>query len=167
MLKPQDILVVTYLSLHDEPWTYPSLALGVGVSTSEAHASVRRAGVSRLYDPSSRRVLRAPLFEFISHGLAYVYPVERGQLTRGIPTAHAAPPLCEFIRVGEGEVPPVWPDPEGTTRGEAWSPLYSSVPAVARRDPALYEALALIDAIRGGRARERALAINELTRRLR
>lgn len=35
----------------------------------------------------------------------------------------------------------------------------------ARRDPALYELLALVDALRGGRARERKLAQDELARR--
>ncbi|MGA7802557.1 MAG: nucleotidyltransferase domain-containing protein, partial [Gammaproteobacteria bacterium] len=36
----------------------------------------------------------------------------------------------------------------------------------AKRDPALYALLALVDAIRGGRARERALAMKELKQRL-
>jgi len=36
---------------------------------------------------------------------------------------------------------------------------------VSRRHPALYELLALVDALRGGRARERKLAREELARR--
>ena len=45
--------------------------------------------------------------------------------------------------------------------------LYASVPGAARRDRALYDLLALVDAIRIGRARERALAEKEITHRLR
>jgi hypothetical protein len=40
------------------------------------------------------------------------------------------------------------------------------VPAAARRNSALYDLLALVDALRIGRARERNLAEKELTVRL-
>ena len=46
-------------------------------------------------------------------------------------------------------------------------PLYRTVPAAALRDPILYELLALVDALRDGRARERQLAAQELIARLR
>jgi hypothetical protein len=54
-------------------------------------------------------------------------------------------------------------------RGAFWQEaagavFHPSVPAASRRDEALYEAL--VDAIRGGRARERTLAAEELSRRL-
>ena len=45
-------------------------------------------------------------------------------------------------------------------------PLYKSVPHAALRDPALYELLALVDAIRDGRAREGNLAERDLVHRL-
>jgi hypothetical protein len=47
-------------------------------------------------------------------------------------------------------------------RGIALTPLYKTVPEAAKRDSLLYERLALIDAIRDGRARERNLAEKEL-----
>ncbi|MDO9620597.1 MAG: hypothetical protein Q7I91_01690, partial [Moraxellaceae bacterium] len=56
------------------------------------------------------------------------------------------------------ELPPVWPSPEGTVRGLSFSPLYRSAPEAALRDIKLHELLALADALRGGRARERKLA---------
>lgn len=64
------------------------------------------------------------------------------------------------------ELPPVWPDPAGTVRGESFEPLHRAAPEAARRDPGLYELLALLDALRGGRARERKLARAELEARL-
>ena len=86
-------------------------------------------------------------------------------MTRGLPTAHAAAPLRD--RIGQSaDPPPVWPSPDGQSRGLALYPLYPSVPSAAMRDPDLYEALALFDAIRGGNARERNLASQLLTKRL-
>ena len=64
------------------------------------------------------------------------------------------------------EPPPVWPFAEGNTRGYAFLPLYKTVPKAAKEDERFYELLVLVDAIRGGRARERQLAIQELRKRL-
>jgi hypothetical protein len=78
-----------------------------------------------------------------------------------MPTAHAAPVLKKVI-AGTKNAPPVWPDPEGTVRGESFSPLYKSAPKAAAQDSRLYDALALFDAIRGGAAREREVAARML-----
>lgn len=161
VLKPQDVLVLLKLVVSDDEWTYPSLAYALGMSASEVHAAIIRAGESGLLNPSTKRPNRQALLEFLVHGLRYVFPAARGGVTRGLPTAHAALPLSDRIAAG-GELVPVWPDPEGEVRGEELRPLYPSVPGAARRDPALYKLLALVDAIRGGRARERSLAIEEL-----
>ncbi len=102
--------------------------------------------------------------EFFIHGLRYVFPPVWLGVTRGIPTSYGAPPLSKEFAAGD--LPPVWPHPEGTLRGEGLVPLYRSVPEAALRDAHLYEWLAIIDALRSGRARERALATKELQRRL-
>jgi hypothetical protein len=81
-----------------------------------------------------------------------------------MPTAFAAKPLLGKIVMPDEPVP-VWPDPEGPERGQAFSSLYKSVPKAARKDVILYEYLVIVDAIRGGRARERELAIKELKMR--
>jgi predicted TIM-barrel fold metal-dependent hydrolase len=52
----------------------------------------------------------------------------------------------------------VWPDAEGNVRGLGVVPLHRGVPAAAQKDKRLYELLALIDLLRGGRARERQWA---------
>ena len=56
----------------------------------------------------------------------------------------------------------MWPDKDGSVRGETLYPLYPTAPQAAARNPPLYELLALFDAIRGGSARERALAVQLL-----
>ncbi len=148
------------------------------MSPSQVFRSVDRAEIARLFDdpiipPPPRMRDERPVSrpnainvkEFLIHGVKYAFPVQRGALTRGIPTAHAAPPLSTQIQQGS-EPPPVWPTPDGTVRGTEFSPLYKNVPAAARRDPKLYELLALVDAIRDGRAREREIAIRELNARI-
>ncbi|MFM7137563.1 MAG: hypothetical protein ACKO1M_10915 [Planctomycetota bacterium] len=82
-----------------------------------------------------------------------------------MPTAHAAPPLAELI-VQDNDPVPVWPDPQGEARGASFKPLYRGAPKAARADAKLYQCLSLIDALRGGRARERNLAKEHLTRLL-
>jgi hypothetical protein len=96
----------------------------------------------------------------------YAYPPQYGALTRGIPTGYAAYPLKEKLAIGKKDVPPVWPHPEGDVRGYEFSPLYKSAPSAALKDKDLYALLAILDAIRDGRARERDLAIKELQSRL-
>ena len=61
----------------------------------------------------------------------------------------------------------MWPWHEGNTRGVGLAPLYKSVPQAALRDPNLYQLLALVDAIRDGRARERKIAERDIVHRLR
>ena len=58
------------------------------------------------------------------------------------------------------------PYAEGSVRGVEFSPLYKNVPKAALGDSKLYELLTLVDAIRDGRARERDLAVRELTARI-
>jgi DNA-binding Lrp family transcriptional regulator len=165
-LKPQDVVVLLKLaSREDATWSYPKLSVELGMSPSEVHASVRRATQSGLLQESTRSVNRAALLEFLVHAVKYVFPPERGGVTRGVPTAHSASPLRQHFRAGSA-LPIVWPDPEGAVRGEALEPLYPSVPHAARADAHLYEWLVLVDAVRAGRARERELAVAELRRRL-
>src|SRR5208282_1064574 len=158
--------------------TYAELGEGLAMSASQVFRSAERAEEARLIyrlsaPPASGHTKDQPKFwpireslkEFLIHGVKYAFPVHRGGLVRGMPTAHAAPPLDRQI-AESFDPPPVWPDPEGTVRGLEFSPLYKNVPAAARRDPKLYELLALVDAIRDGRAREREVAIRELTARI-
>ena len=143
---------------------YADLSRDLGISASEVHAAVRRGIAAGLIDPQSRNPLRKPLEDYLLHGVRYAFPAKQGSIARGIPTAHAAPPLSEKINLDE--LPPVWPDPQGTVRGVAVEPLHRNVPKAAKADALLYEVLALVDALRIGRARERSLAAEELKRRI-
>lgn len=166
ILKPQDIFILLKLiAIKRDNWSYSSLAHELYMSPSEVHAGIKRATIARLFDANRKRPVRKSLEEFILHGVKYAYPPEPGGLTRGIPTGYAGPPLNHIIGQSDEE-PPVWPDPEGNILGFAFPPLFKSVPKAAAIDQKLYELLVLVDAIRGGRARERDIAARELEIRL-
>lgn len=163
-LKPQDVLFLLKLVARGKiPWSYNGLAVELGMSPSEVHAAAQRAVAARLAIKEADNIWPniRNLGEFLEHGIQYVFVPDRGELNRGMPTAYASAPLNRYFGSDE-ELPPVWPDPEGEVRGESFSPLYRSVPKAAKNDPALYQLLALVDAIRGGRAREREIAKKEL-----
>lgn len=79
---------------------------------------------------------------------------------RGCPRATPPPAFAGVF--AEGHDPLVWPDAQGTVRGEGLMPLHPCVPGAALRNAALYELLALFDALRAGRARERGMAATRL-----
>lgn len=165
MLKPQDLVVAVRLAIPStDSSTYPRLGASLRMSASEAHAAVRRAAESGLVDGVTRKAKRSALLEFLVHGLRYVFPPSWSGVSRGIPTSHAAPPLSRSIV--EGDLPPVWPHPGGVMRGQGLRPIYKSIPDASLLDAEFYEWMALLDAIRSGRARERELAVRLIRERL-
>ena len=168
-LKPQDVYVVLKLVAQGARRApYSHLALELVMSPSEVHASVKRARASGLLhgpDFENRPNIGA-LEEFLTHGLKYVFPAERGELTRGVATSYGASPLRAMIARTDDPIP-VWPYPDGKQRGVSLAPLYKTAPMAALRDESFYELLALADALREGRVRERKIAENELHSRLR
>lgn len=162
MLKPQDLFVLLKIvSLRNGDWTYPALSRLLFMSPSEIHGSVQRCHESRLLDLRKRIPRRAPLLEFLLHGVPYVYPAHRGCLTRGMPTSFAAHPLKDLVEQ-QLAIIPVWPFVDGETTGYELLPLHRSAPKAALLDGNFYELLALVDVLREGRARERQYARKEL-----
>lgn len=207
-LKPQDFLVALKLvAWADQRWTYARLAQELGLSASEAHASVKRGLMSGLllqnrasaslvsgaagaetqalhepqgiYRVTRKRVRRGvkptedvgpldnpvrvhaqALAEFALHGAKYAFPGVRLPLAVGVPTSHSAPAFAGVFAPGSTDF--VWPHPNGSVRGIGVEPLHPSVPYAATQDPKLYEMLALFDALRVGKARERNMAMERL-----
>jgi len=165
-IKPQDILVLLKLCLWQErEWRHIDLSMELGLSQTEVSFALERCRVSGFLDEAKKRVNRSALLEFLIHGLKYVYPVRPGALGRGMPTAHSAPPLSKRIVSDESDQY-VWACGEGKMRGQIIEPLYESVPFAAGKDAQLHELLALVDAVRAGRARERSIAADELEKRI-
>lgn len=168
-LKPQDVYVALKLVVAGfRRAPYSQLADELVMSPSEVHASVKRGQASGLlHGPGlAHRPNLGALEEFLIHGLKYVFPAERGEMTRGVATSWGAPPLCGLIASTDDPIP-VWPYAEGAKRGFSLLPLYKTAPLAALRDEAFHELLVLADALRDGRVRERKLAEGALRQRLR
>lgn len=161
MLQPQDIVVLMRLAGPSTPWSYQQLSDELGITPLEIEEGILRAEQSQLYSRRRQRVNAHALLEFATHGIKYAFPAVKQPRTLGMPTAYSAPPLNEHI-IAAADDCLIWPDPNGTSFGEAIMPLHHSVPKAARENPTLYRRLALVDALRVGRARERALATKAL-----
>ncbi|MDZ7937377.1 MAG: hypothetical protein U5M53_03500 [Rhodoferax sp.] len=111
---------------------------------------------------SDNAVLPHPnnLAEFALHGAKYAFPGVRLPLAVGVPTSHSAPAFAGVFAPGSSDF--VWPHPNGLVRGVGVEPLHPSVPYAAMQDAKLYEMLALFDALRVGKARERGMALERL-----
>ena len=165
-LRPQDAVVLAKLLVYNGPRPpLAQVAVDLSISASEVHAALKRLARAGLVAGADAPVRQAAE-EFFLHAVKYVFPAVRGEVTRGLPTSHAAAPLDREI-LGNSELPPVWPFSGGSHRGVTLQPLYSTVPIAALKDSALYEMLALLDAVRAGRARERRLAEKEIASRVR
>ncbi|MDT8408710.1 MAG: hypothetical protein RQ741_03840 [Wenzhouxiangellaceae bacterium] len=154
-LKPQDLaMALKLLVLAGKPMSYAELARSM------------RLGAARLVidAPQGRQLVKAALAEFLIHGARYAFPAVGGGPTIGVATASAAAPLNEHIASAH-DLPPVWTHPHGELRGQALLPLYEKLPDAALEDPELHQLLALFDALRIGRARERNLAVKLLAER--
>lgn len=162
-LKPHDTVLLLRLAEAPEA-PYLVLAADLGVSPSTAHGSVERLRLSGLLRPGSRQVNRHFLLEFLEHGVKYMFPAATGARARGVPTAWSGPPLANEFAPSD---PVVWPDVNGHVVGQSLTPLYGNAARLASACPSVYELLTLVDAIRVGRVRERAAAVEKLRERLR
>jgi len=158
-------MVALKLCSSKAPSSFASLGKSLGMSASEVHAAVQRLRESKLVDPVSRQVYRERLRNFIVHGVPYAFPVAAKEITRGLPTAWAAPVMKDSVAY-DPMSSPVWPSPEGIVKGVAVKPLYPSAVEASNNDPELYDLLALVDAVRLGRVREPQMAEEELEKRL-
>jgi len=164
----QDIAVLLKICLLEGPKILSkNLADELFLPPGEISKSLNRCKESGLlyWSDVEKRVNRSALLDFLAYGLRHVFPPKKGALARGVPTAAAAEPLKSHF-LDDGEPPPVWPYPEGSVRGFSFSPLYKNAPKAALHDSRFYELLALCDAIRSGRTRERVLAVELLRKTL-
>ena len=177
MMKPQDIVVLAKLLSYQKKkkdWTQASLADELCLTPSQVNYAIKRLVASRLltralFDDEWRIV---PIIqfceEFLIHGFKFVFPPKFGSYLVGLPTAYAAPPINRIIVAGNDPIP-VWPAlGEGAKKGIELKPLHHCVPTsiIKFPDQYFYELLALLDALRSGRARERNIGAEKISNML-
>lgn len=159
-MRPQDIVVLLKIvALGKTEWQNKDLAQSLYISGSEISEALNRNQLAGLIDFNKKRVNKQSLFEFLEHGLHYVFPQTPGAMANGIPTAHGHP----FMKIRfNSELIYVWPDFLGEVRGLTIEPLYPNQTKAVKNDAELYKLLALVDVLRVGRTRELNVAIQEL-----
>ena len=164
-MKPQDILILLKkLTTTGQTLSCRGIAESLGLSASTVSESLERSKKAKLIDQNKNRVNILALQEFLVHGIAYVFPAETGRVGRGIPTNASASPIKEHITSNSDIY--VWHYVKGTARGQQLEPIYPTVPEAVLRDDELYQLLVIVDALRIGHTREKAVAIDELSKRL-
>ncbi len=159
-MRPQDIVILLkIITKGNLPWQNKDLAHELFISQSEISDSLNRSLLAGLVNHEKKKVHRISLFEFIEHGLHYVFPAAPGSMVNGIYTAHSHPFMKQHFNA---ELEYVWPEARGEVRGLSIEPLYKEVINAVKQDQTLYKMLALIDVIRVGRVREFELATAEL-----
>lgn len=113
-------------------------------------------------EEGARRVNKLAFRDLLENAIRWVAPAKLGDFELGLPTAQSADVLAEKL-VADAD-PVVMPLPHGPMRGRAVSPLHPLAPKAAARDERLHRLLAIIDALRMGRARDRQVAAKELRR---
>ena len=138
------------------------LAGELGISKSAIAMSLKRLDELELTKGESpnRRVNKLATRDLLEHAARWIAPATAGDWELGLPTAHSAAHLASKFR-GDTD-PVVIPLAHGPLRGRAIPPLHPQAPAAAARDPRLHRLLAIVDALRIGRAREREIAASEL-----
>ena len=163
-MRPHDVVVLLKIAAKDgSNWYMKDLSYELGISASEISESINRSVIAGLIFEDKKRLMKSALLDFLRFGLPYVYPQQPGPLVRGLPTAHSAEPLNNLI---QSEDPYVWPFAKGKVRGQSIEPLHVNIPDACLKDKIFYEYMALCDALRVGKAREKNIASEELQKRL-
>jgi hypothetical protein len=163
-MRPQDVVVLLkILTLPYNTWQNKDLADSLGISQSEVTESLNRSDLARLFNKSIRKPNRNNLYDFLVHGLPYVFPQLPGTLVRGIPTAHSH---AAFTSKFNSEIQYVWPYPKGETMGLSIEPFYRNQVNAALNDKDLYLLLACLDVMRVGKVREKEYAIDMLKNKI-
>lgn len=163
-MKPQDVVILLRLLMIQDPgMTQRDLAIDLFISQAEVSHSLNRCRYAGLLGAGRNEVMKRTFLDFLQYGLAVVFPTRPGPITRGVPTAHSTSPLSLDIQSNEIYI---WPWAKGSVRGMGISPLYPTLPQVAASDPDFHEWLALVDALRVGKAREGQIALDHLKKRI-
>src|SRR5689334_8584463 len=161
-LKPADVLVLLKLAASGAA-SVRTLESELGLSKSTVALSLRRLREADILTEDGERGLRINKLvarDFLVHRARWIAPAKVGDFELGLATAHTSEFLAHKLS-GDPD-PVVLPLPHGPVRGRAVSPVHPRAPATASKDPALLRLLAILDALRIGRARDREVAAAEL-----
>lgn len=179
IIKPQDTLIaLKYCSIERQtkgglggntglPLSFGirDLAEVIGISHGEISRATQRLEKSQLVNVRGEVFAVARnLVEWLCYGIRYYCPLESSGYGRGVGTGWN----CQLIKSDMKPPQPgwAWASSQGDSEAELILPFHRSVPLAASNDPWLYQALSLVEVIRGGKPRELAIARDLLAEHL-
>ncbi|MFA7555342.1 MAG: hypothetical protein WCY88_13915 [Spongiibacteraceae bacterium] len=178
IIKPQDTLIaLKYCSIELQAkvgrretglppeFAIRDLAEVIGISHGEISRANQRLEKAQLLSVrGSVSAVARNLVEWLSYGIRYYCPLERSGYGRGVGTGWN----CNLIKSDMNPPQPgwAWASSQGDREAELIVPFHNSVPLAASNDPWLYQALSLVEVIRGGKPRELAIARDLLAKHL-
>ncbi|RYZ90280.1 MAG: hypothetical protein EOP04_04380 [Proteobacteria bacterium] len=165
MLKPQDLIVAIAI-FSEKEWTQTSIAKSLNLPQGEVSKALSRLEEGGLYNPVFKRVQKDSLYDFLAHGVKYVFPGKLGKSVQGIPAAwgvlggisDSSPPVWE--------IPSEEARPSSVQRGRALNPIHKSALNLASVNAKARSLIAAIDSVRVGKAREMNLGRDILKKEL-
>jgi hypothetical protein len=170
IIKPQDTLIaLKYCSIerqakagYSETGLPPEfgirdLAEVISISPGEISRANQRLEKAQLVNVRERVFAVARnLTEWLCYGIRYYCPLESSGYGRGVGTGWN----CALIKSEMKPPQPgwAWASSHGDKESELILPFHNSVPTAASVDPWLYQALSLVEVIRGGKPRELSIA---------
>ena len=161
MLQPVDI-AVAFDAAHRKnrlgKWSPRDVHEDLGLAWSSLNLSLKR--LEELNIARRGRIHRSALAALLP-ALRYLMPIEHApaRRVRGIPTGASAPVFEGLIL---SNTPLVWESEHGDVTGTLIKPLHPGVPEAASDDPERHALFACLDAVRGGKAREYAIAVDKI-----
>jgi hypothetical protein len=150
-MRPQDIAVLLKIvSYGEDAWLQKQLADDLSISKSEVCESLNRSVYADLLALDKITVNKKGLEGFLIYGIKYAFPAKPGTLALGMATAGYSPILKDYFT---DQTPLVWPQKGGNQRGLLVEPLYPGAVEASKKDPMLYDLLALCDVFRVGEER--------------
>ena len=170
-----EILVLGGLIAVNEKNSFQSIGEKLKLSASQVYYAVKSLQKRGLvYKDISENVNRNPLasikikkhncYEFLIHGLKYVFPMEMGAPAIGVQTLSS-----ELIATKEqilSNTVYVWPYGEGNTSGISIKPIHQNIPLLSLQNPLIYRFFVLLDFLRSKNSRDNLLGKEELKRLL-
>ena len=101
--------------------------------------------------------------EFLVHAIRFEFPPKWVGSASGVPTAWTARPLAGLL-AGSRSDAVVWPSHSGARKGRGLEPIHRAMPGYKLTNPLVYEWATVVDALRIGGARDRAVAQEALGR---
>jgi len=157
-MQAQDLLILLFLQLEKTKTYQKDIADRLMISRAGVSYSINRLIKLNLLSNDRERIMTQTILDFIKYAIHIVYPAHQGPRVKGVLTAN----LFELDGQIISNDKYVWKSSSGKDIGQEISPLYHTAPLIVESEPALYQALQMIDIIRLGNSREKNLAYNKL-----